>query len=435
MRSRTLREGSVGLLILAGLVVFGLLVVWIRGLRLGARSYTFTVEFRDAGGMQVGSAVRYRGVVVGRVRAVQADSQAALVQVEIRPATLKIPENSIILTNQTGLIGEATIDILPPPSAPVEVATNPLARDCPESTIICAGDRIEGQVGATFNELIAATIKLADLFADEELFTNLKDLTRNTSDAAQEVARLADEVTVIAESVQGEVAPLIRSVGETTLRIGLAADQAGLSAAELNRLLVSNRLAITGSLDNLSRATTDIGYIVNRLTPLVADDTGIVQNLQVLSANAALASANAAAAAENLQDLTGAFATQENILLLQETLDSARATFQNVQKITSDLDELTGDPEIRDSLRELIEGLGNLVSSAEQLQEQTAIAQSFAPAEQALLAAQDAATQPPAAAAPTLPPSPSDAASPEPENKQFQTPEEVRRQILGRLSR
>jgi len=431
MRSRTLREGSVGLLILVGLVVFGLLVVWLRGLRLGSRSYNFTVEFRDAGGMQVGSAVRYRGVVVGRVRAVTADSQAALVEVEIRPATLQIPDNSIILTNQTGLIGEATIDIIPPPSAPVEVATNPLARDCPESVIICDGDRIEGQVGATFNELIAATIKLADLFADEELFANLKDLTRNTSDAAAEVARLADEVTVIAESVQDEVAPLLRSASETTLRIGLAADQAGLSAAELNRLLVSNRLAITGSLDNLSRATTDIGYIVNRLTPLVADDTGVVQNLQVLSANAALASANAAEAAASLQNLTGALATQENILLLQETLDSARATFQNVQKITSDLDELTGDPEVRDSLRELIEGLGNLVSSAEQLQQQTAIAQSLAPAEQALLSAQ---TDDEATPIPQVAPSP--ATAPEAaEDKQLDQQATLRRQLLSRLSR
>lgn len=430
MRSRTLREGSVGLLVLVGLAVFGLLVVWLRGLRLGARSYVFTVEFRDAGGMQVGSAVRYRGVVVGRVRAVGADSQAAVVEVEIRPATLQIPDDSIILTNQTGLIGEATIDILPPPTAPTEVATNPLARDCAGSSIICNGDRIEGQVGATFNELIAATIKLAELFADEELFANLKDLTRNSSNAAAEVAQLADQVTVIASSVQREVGPLLRTVGDTTNRIGLAADQAGSSAAELNRLLISNRTAIVGSLDSLNRTTTDISYIVNRLTPLVADDTGVVQNLQILSANAAQASANAAEASASLRNLTGALATDENMLLLQETLDSARATFQNVQKITSDLDELTGDPEVRDSLRELIQGLGNLVSSAQELQQQAVIAQTLAPAEQALLTAQ---ASPPAEAPPAASPSPQAPALPAP---QLQDKEAAKRSVLlGRLSR
>lgn len=390
MRSRTIREGSVGLLILVGLGLFALLVIWLRGFRLGARDYRFITEFRDAGGMQVGSVVRYRGVVVGRVTAVKATSTAAEVEIEISPATLEIPRESVILTSQTGLIGEATIDIIPPTDATAEVATNPLAQDCPGSGIICDGDRIQGEVGATFNELIAATITLADLFSDEELFANIKNLTRNTSDAAAEVARLADEATVIAETVQTEVGPLLASLGVTTTEIGRAANQAGQAATELNQLLAANRGAIVGTLDNLNQASADVRLIVDQITPLV-EEQGLVENLQVLSENAAVASVNAAEASANLRDLTNTFATEENLLLLQETLDSARATFQNVQKITADLDELTGDPEVRESLRELIRSLSNLLSSAETLQQQTAIARSLAPAEQALIEARRAA--------------------------------------------
>lgn len=383
MRSRTLREGTVGLLILAGLITIGALVVWIRGFRLGSRSYQFVATFEDAGGVQVGSAVRYRGVVVGRVTAVSATGGAAEVEIEIRPATLEIPITSIILTNQTGLIGEATIDILPPEGTPLEVATNPLATDCEGSGIICDGDRISGQVGATFNELIAATISLAELFSNEELFGNIVELTGNTSDAAEEVARLADSVTVIAESVQDEVEPLLQNLNATTTQIGLAANQAGLTANELNRLLETNRGAIVGTLENLNQTTQEIRYIVGGITPLVEDD-GLIDELEVLVANASLAAASAAEASASLSNVTTSIATDENILLLQETLDSARATFQNVQKITADLDELTGDPELRDSLRDLIRSLNDLVSSTNQLQNQSAIAQSLAPAEQTL---------------------------------------------------
>lgn len=388
MRSRTLREGTVGLLILLGLAALGGLVIWIRGFRLGSRSYQFTATFVDAGGVQVGSAVRYRGVVVGRAAAVQVTGGAAEVQIEIRPATLEIPADSTILTNQTGLIGEATIDIIPPRNETVQaVATNPLAADCPGSGIICDGDRVEGQVGATFNELIAATITLAELFSNEELFGNLVELTGNTSDAAEEVARLADSVTVIAESVQDEVEPLLQNLNVTTTQIGQAATQAGLTANELNRLLETNRGAIVGTLDNLNQTTQEIRYIVGQITPLVEDD-GLLDEMEILVANASQAAASAAEASASLSNLTTSIATDENILLLQETLDSARATFQNVQKITADLDELTGDPALRDSLRELIRGLSELVSSTEQLQQQAAIAQSLAPAEQALRTAE-----------------------------------------------
>ncbi|MBE9099426.1 MlaD family protein [Vacuolonema iberomarrocanum] len=388
MRSRTFREGSVGLLILLGLITIGALVIWIRGFRLGSRSYEFTATFEDAGGVQVGSAVRYRGVVVGRVSSVSATGSAAEVEIEIRPATLEIPMNSVILTNQTGLIGEATIDIIPPPGEGVNVATNPLADDCESSGIICNGDRVSGQVGATFNELIAATITLADLFADQELFDNIVALTGNTSEAAEEVARLADSVTVIAESVQDEVEPLLQNLNVTTTRIGQAATQAGVTANELNRLLESNRGAIVATLDNLNRTTGEISYIVGEITPLVEDD-GLVDDLELLVANASDAAASAAEASASLSTLSTSIATDENILLLQETLDSARATFQNVQKITADLDELTGDPELRDSLRELIRSLSDLVSSTEDLQNRAAIAQTLAPAEHALRTAED----------------------------------------------
>ena len=63
--------------------------------------------------------------------------------------------------------------------------------------------------------------------------------------------------------------------------------------------------------------------------------------------------------------------------LLQKTLESARVTFENTQKITSDIDELIGDPQFRENLRRLIDGLSNLLSSGEQLEYNLRIAQTL----------------------------------------------------------
>jgi phospholipid/cholesterol/gamma-HCH transport system substrate-binding protein len=61
MRSRTVREGSVGLLILLGVGVLTGLLLWIRGFNPGNRSYRAVIQFPGVAGIQVGAPVTYRG--------------------------------------------------------------------------------------------------------------------------------------------------------------------------------------------------------------------------------------------------------------------------------------------------------------------------------------------------------------------------------------
>lgn len=63
--------------------------------------------------------------------------------------------------------------------------------------------------------------------------------------------------------------------------------------------------------------------------------------------------------------------------MIQQLLDSARAAFENLQKLTSDLDEITGNPQLRQDLIRLIQGLSNLVSSTQQLQQEALYGQTL----------------------------------------------------------
>ena len=96
MRSRTVREGSVGLLILLGLGVLGGLFLWLRGFNPASRSYRAVIQFSEVAGIQVGAPVSFRGVSVGRVIEVRAGANAVDVEIEISPGTLVIPKNAII---------------------------------------------------------------------------------------------------------------------------------------------------------------------------------------------------------------------------------------------------------------------------------------------------------------------------------------------------
>ncbi|MEB3356281.1 MAG: MlaD family protein [Synechococcales bacterium] len=373
MRSRTVREGTVGLLILGGLALFGGLILWLRGLDLGNRSYRFGVSFDTVAGMQPGAPVRYRGVTVGRIQSVQPQSNEAQVVVQINSAELQIPREVRVEANQEGLIGETSIDIVPLEElSAAALDISPLAKDCDPTLILCNGITVEGVEGVNYTTLIRTTASLAERFNDPELIAEIESLVSNTSQAAAGIAELSDEVTDLTEALQEDLGLLASSATGTVDAVTQAANRFSATADEITALVAMNQTTLTRTLRNLELVSTDVQRIVVSLAPVV-EEGELIENLETLSANAVVAS-------ENLRSLTDSLNNAETITQLQRTLDSAYETFENARKITADLDELTGDPEFRSNVRELVNGLSSLVSTTQQLQQQTELAQLLAAA-------------------------------------------------------
>lgn len=372
MRARTIREGSVGLLILIGVGLFGALVLWLRGLSPGNRTYRLTVEFKSTPGMLIGTVVRYRGVPVGRIQAIQTEANLVDVTVEIAQGDLRIPSGSIVQANQTGLIGEVFLDILPRVElTAADLALSPFGPDCDGSVIVCEGDRLRGISGASYESLVLSVEELVNLLSEPELIEDIKTIVNNTTNLTASAAQLTNELTSLTQSVQEEITPLTASAKNATDSVAKAAQQLQLTATEVNNLLLNNQVGLVSILDNISASSDRLRAIMDTLTPVVTDGE-FVQNLETLSANAAVASTD-------LRDIVEALNTSTNIVMLQQTLESARDVFQSAQKIMADVDELTGDPSFRNNVRDLINGLSGLVSSTQDLQQQTQIAQILAP--------------------------------------------------------
>ncbi len=394
MRIRTVREGSVGLLILLGLGLFVGLVLWLRGVTFGQRSYKIFVEFADAAGLQKGAVVRYRGVQAGKISEVRPQPNGVEVEIDINPADLVIPRDVIVEANQSGLVGETTVDITPqgtvsPGAIAADVKPTPVKK-CDPNLIVCDGSRLHGQIGVSIDALIRSTNDLTRLYSDPKLFANLTAVTKNASVAAEGVTQLTRDlrrlsrsaetqlgsVSGTASSVQRAANQISSSTDRTAAQLSATASEFSATAVQANRLVTnldnlvtSNRSALVATLNNVSQTSDQLRTAVSSLTPTLNrfSKGKLIDNLETLSANAAQASAN-------LRDATSTLNNPNNLLLLQQTLDSARTTFQNAQKITSDLDELTGDPTFRQNVRQLVNGLSGLVSSTQQLQQQTNIA-------------------------------------------------------------
>jgi len=381
---RTFREGSVGLLLLLGLGVFGLIFLWLNRFTAARSSYKATVEFATAGGIQRGAPVRYRGVKVGNISRVRPGPNAVEVEIEIAQADLIIPRNALVEANQSGLINESIIDITPkstlPPGA---IIAKPLEKNCDSSLIVCNGSRLKGQIGISVDDLIRSSTDLATTYTNPKFYSNVNRVLETTTGAATSFAELSQDLqgltkslrqqlgtfTATANSVQRASNQLSVSTAKTVNQFGATANQANRLLSNLDNLVTTNRSSLVGALNNITETSNQLRVTVSSLSPAVSRLTQgqLLQNLETLSTNAAQASAN-------LRDASKTLNNPNNVVLLQQTLDSARVTFENSQKITSDLDELTGDPAFRQNLRQLVNGLSGLVSSTQQIQQQTQVA-------------------------------------------------------------
>ncbi len=389
--TRIFREGSVGLLILLGMGVFGAIFLWLNRFSVNRGSYKLIVEFTNAGGMQKGSTVRYRGVKVGNISAIRPRPNAIDVEIEISQPDLLIPKDVVVEANQSGLISESIIDIIPKTSLPNEaIATKPLDKKCDRQYIVCNGSRLKGQVGISVDQLIRSSTELAAAYNNPKFYQNINRLLENSSLAAANVADLTQDLRGLSKSAQKQLGTFsdtantvqqatnkltisstqtANELGSTAKQFSITANQATRLLSNLDNLVTTNRSSLVGALNNITQVSDKLLVTVNGLSPTINRLTQgeLLKNLETLSANAAEASANLRDASKSLND-------PKNLLLLQQTLDSARVTFENTQKITSDLDELTGDPAFRKNLRQLVNGLSNLVSSTDQMQQKVQVA-------------------------------------------------------------
>ena len=394
MRSRTLKEGSVGLMIVGGIALFASLALWLRGFQFGEKSYTIIADFPDVNGIRLGDGVRYRGLRVGKIEAIQPSTNGVDVVIAIDSSDLLIPSDSIVKARSAGLIGETFVDIVPQSdlTSPNQ-NLSPLGGECDSSKIICDEERIQGERAITLDDILPFTYRFSKSFSEPEFVANVDATLQKSALAAEEIAKLTRNTTLLVQQLQGEVSNIsevTKTVNDiaanTSTELIATAQTYQETAKQINQLTQTVESLITQNKTNLTATLDSISTTSDRLQGLLTkiDKTVDMADTEKLASNLATLTENAAVASENLKNVSESFGDRENIVNLQQTLDSARVTFDNAQKITSDLETITGDPAFLENFRTLVDGLSNLVSSTEQLDRQIQTSKAIEPVRKAL---------------------------------------------------
>nr|AIA21605.1 hypothetical chloroplast RF22 [Neopyropia fucicola] len=163
-------------------------------------SYKAFIEFDSASGIQEGTAVRLRGLPVGKVVGISQSSQSILTSIEIKSSSTIIPKGSLIETNQTGLLNDTVIDIIPLSTLSIDyssIKAGPLSGACDNSQIICNLNYLKGERGLNYDDLIRATTRISQRFDDPKLFYGLYYLIGNMIKLSNNFVDLTEQIAYI----------------------------------------------------------------------------------------------------------------------------------------------------------------------------------------------------------------------------------------------
>jgi phospholipid/cholesterol/gamma-HCH transport system substrate-binding protein len=135
-------------------------------------NYSFFIEFDNLHGISRGTPIRMRGIDIGSIQSTKLKLDCVLALAKINSSKIFIPRDSIIETNQTGLLNEPVIDIIPfgIPSISSHINHNPLSNSCDSSSIICDQMYITGDRGLNYDDLVRSTTRISQRFDDPRFF-------------------------------------------------------------------------------------------------------------------------------------------------------------------------------------------------------------------------------------------------------------------------
>ncbi len=264
MAQQRFTEFRVGIFVVVSLaLVAGLILKFGKYERLATKSYAITVVFADVGGIVRDASVLYGGITVGKVGDIKLDQEGVLkvdVQLNI-DQTVKIRKDAKFVINQSGLLGDRYIDVLPQ-SATAE--------------FIKPGETIQGTSTMDLTEAIhgvadvlhqaAGTIERVDKAIRRVDETVLSRQSLEHIDASlANIEVVSSNAVGLTLSLRGIVDDNRGKVDNVLTRFSDAADTLNRTSKNVDQLVSVNQDDIRTAMKNLAESTTRVNDILARM--------------------------------------------------------------------------------------------------------------------------------------------------------------------------
>jgi phospholipid/cholesterol/gamma-HCH transport system substrate-binding protein len=210
-------EFYVGLFLILGFAVIAVMAVKFGRIGQGfTKYYSIVVEFPNASGLVKNATVLLNGAPIGFVEEAPSLLVKETFKVRVKlnvQENIKIPRDSVIMVNQSGLLGDTFVDVLPPekidPTNIIQPGEYIVGRNKPGLDVLQAqGATVLEKLADEIDALKVATQSVNELLGPEsrtalkETFENLRTTTGNLSLSSRKLDGVFDKADSAVESAK-----------------------------------------------------------------------------------------------------------------------------------------------------------------------------------------------------------------------------------------
>ena len=395
MQRKTSSSLKVGFLTITALVILLFTVLWIKGRSLSAGE-RIEVVFHDVNGIRAGSGVQMMGLRIGQIEEIVpvVDGKDSHVKIRfvITEKGVKIPQASTISIQQSGLIGEQFLEVMPPKVENLYLETNKSKTDIKENQDIymVLSGKLQRIGMVEFAGIIpknAAPLEYKSQFKTNNALKigYIIDLPGLILDKGNLNAKLIQDKLIFETKNGSEIEAPDTNAKYTVVEPMRISDFLDLQYKTAHSLTSMNERVmeilsddfiadIKESMDNINEITQKANSTIEKANTLIDSSKGEIEDilaqtstltrkLNVLSDNA-----NAIISSEDLKGAiksVGKFASNANGFLekpeAQEMFNNVNEISKNLADISSYVNEFAGDEKIQKELKESIENINNAV--------------------------------------------------------------------------
>lgn len=189
-------DAIVGVVVLTVVAAVIGAVSWAKQSDIGSRRHDVIAHFRDVGNARVGNAVVIRGVVGGRIEAIElADGGWVKVRMKLDPS-VQLPSQPVVLLNESSLFGDWQAMVIERGSLPHDDALEREVADASHDPSALPGASLPGigKLTAVAGQIAGDVASVASRFGttfDDQAARELRGSIRNAADLLATVRNLA----------------------------------------------------------------------------------------------------------------------------------------------------------------------------------------------------------------------------------------------------
>ena len=256
--------------LVVGLVVVGtalatlMSVAWVKQSDVGRAQREVTAHFRDVGNARVGNSVLVRGVVGGRIQAIELAPEGWVnVRMKLDPS-VRLPSDPVVLLNESSLFGDWQATVVERSALPPDASVRAEVADASRAPGILPGTSLPGigELTAVAGQIAGDVATVATRFGtafDDVAARELHESIRNVSDLSSTLKNVAQghasDLDTLSHQLQRTVATLDRAA--TSVEHAAQRVDSATSSDDAHRLI-----------DNFTAASVELRHTATQLRTL-----------------------------------------------------------------------------------------------------------------------------------------------------------------------